>query len=69
MCGVFASKVNQVHPNVNVRFHVSFLLFLCSLPADVELLDIIVVVVSPLVNLERSIYKAGKYWYSCCNAQ
>ena len=29
MYGVFASKVIQVHPNVNVVFHVSFLLFLC----------------------------------------
>ena len=29
MCDVFASKVIQVHPNVNVRFHVSFLLSLC----------------------------------------
>ena len=28
MCDVFASKVIQVHPNVNVRFHVSFLLSL-----------------------------------------
>ena len=31
----------------------------------------IVVVVSsrPGKSYERSIYKAGKYWHSCCNAQ
>ena len=37
----------------------------CVGPLDI----IVVVVVSPLVNLERSIYEAGKYWYSSCNAQ
>ena len=36
------------------------LLLVCLFAACLERLDIIIVVVSPLVNLERSIYKAGK---------